>query len=167
MSKLTAKKNIIAFVIIGVLGTLGHFVYEWSGKVTALGLFFPVNESTWEHLKLLFFPSVIYFAVEYFLLREKPKCYIPACVSGIFIGMLAIVVAYYTYRGVIGKNIDFINILIYFLGLGVTLAVRNLSVKNLKCGNSVKLPLISVFVMTLLFVIFSFNPPALGIFISP
>ena len=164
---MTAKKNIIAFVIIGVLGTLGHFVYEWSGEVTALGLFFPVNESTWEHLKLLFFPSVIYFAVEYFLLREKPKCYIPACVSGIFIGMLAIVVAYYTYRGVIGKNIDFINILIYFLGLGVTLAVRNLSVKNLKCGNSVKLPLISVSVMTLLFVIFSFNPPALGIFISP
>lgn len=164
---MTAKKNIIAFVIIGVLGTLGHFVYEWSGEVTALGLFFPVNESTWEHLKLLFFPSVIYFAVEYFLLREKPKCYIPACVSGIFIGMLAIVVAYYTYRGVIGKNIDFINILIYFLGLGVTLAVRNLSVKNLKCGNSVKLPLISVFVMTLLFVIFSFNPPDLGIFISP
>ena len=164
---MTAKKNITAFIIIGVLGTLGHFVYEWSGEVTALGLFFPVNESTWEHLKLLFFPSVLYFAVEYFLLREKPKCYIPACVLGIFIGILTIVAVFYTYRGVIGKNIDFINILIYFLGLGVTLAVRNLSVKNLKCNRSPKLPLLSIFVMTLLFVIFSFNPPDLGIFISP
>ncbi|MDD7025196.1 MAG: DUF6512 family protein, partial [Oscillospiraceae bacterium] len=47
----------ILFVII--TGTISHFVYEWSQNNFILGLFFPVNESTWEHMKLLFFPMLI------------------------------------------------------------------------------------------------------------
>ena len=70
---MSLKKNIIAFVIIGALGTLGHFLYEWSGDNRLVGYFFSVNESTWEHLKLLFFPTVIYSVFEYFLIKEKPE----------------------------------------------------------------------------------------------
>ncbi len=164
---MTAKRNIIAFFIIGILGTLGHFVYEWSGDTAVLGLFFPVNESTWEHLKLLFFPAVIYFTIEYFLLEEKPKSYIPASVLGILIGMLTIIVVFYTYRGVIGQNIDFLNILIYYLSVAITLIVRQIALKNLKCNFSVLYFLIPLIFIALLFIFFSFNPPQIGLFVSP
>ena len=49
----------ISFLAASVLGTLFHFVYGWSGENPVAGLFFPVNESTWEHLKLIFFPILL------------------------------------------------------------------------------------------------------------
>ncbi len=164
---MTAKKNILAFFIIGILGTLGHFVYEWTGKIYTVGLFFPVNESTWEHLKLLLFPTLIYFTVEYFTLKERPCNYIASSVIGIFIGMLTIVVVFYTYKGVIGTNIDFINILIYFLGVITTLIARQIFLKNLKCNISIIYFLIPILIFTMLFTLFSYNAPKLGIFEAP
>ena len=42
------------FVFEGALGTLLHFVFDWSGGNVAAALFSAVNESIWEHMKLLF-----------------------------------------------------------------------------------------------------------------
>ena len=79
-------KNILtAFIIIGILGSLSHFVYEWSGNNRFVGYFFAVNESTWEHLKLLFFPTVVYSVIEYFLVKNKIANYIPAAVISVFV----------------------------------------------------------------------------------
>ena len=166
---MSAKRNIIAFFIISIIGTLSHFVYEWTGKPYLIGLFFPVNESTWEHLKLLFFPSLIYFAVVYFTLKEKPKNYISATAISIIAGMLSIVVMFYTYQGVLGKNIDFLNILIYFLGVIVTIYImqRILKTQILSSGTANIISLFFLLLTAILFVSFSFNPPSLGIFLPP
>lgn len=53
---MSLKTNLFRFIFISVLGVLLHFTYEWSGDNAVVGLFSAVNESTWEHLKLLFFP---------------------------------------------------------------------------------------------------------------
>lgn len=50
------RLNLFRFIFISILGVLLHFTYEWSGDNPAVGLFSAVNESTWEHLKLIFFP---------------------------------------------------------------------------------------------------------------
>ena len=57
------KKKIIRFQIFSViftwiLGTILHFLYEWSGDNKIIASFSAVNESTWEHLKLVFFPTI-------------------------------------------------------------------------------------------------------------
>ena len=45
------------FVLVAAfLGTLNHFLYFLSGQSPIVALFCPVNESVWEHLKLLYFP---------------------------------------------------------------------------------------------------------------
>ena len=166
---MSAKRNVIAFFIISIIGTLSHFVYEWTGKPYLIGLFFPVNESTWEHLKLLFFPSLIYFAVVYFTLKEKPKNYISATAISIIAGMLSIVVMFYTYQGVLGRNIDFLNILIYFLGVIVTVYImqRILKTQSYSSGTANVISLFFLLLTAILFVSFSFNPPSLGIFLPP
>lgn len=162
-------KKTAAFFIISILGTLGHFIYEITGKKYAIGLFFPVNESTWEHLKLLFFPAVIYFTVCYFLLNEKPKNYISASLISILAGMFAIVVLFYTYRGVIGKNIDFLNITIYYIGVLITVISQNklINSNKFKTKFSERTALILTIVISIIFAVFSFNPPSLGIFLEP
>lgn len=163
------KKNLIAFFVIGAFGTLGHFVYEWSGYSTILGYIFPVNESTWEHLKLLFFPSLIYFVAEYFTKEEKPKNFFPAVALSIAWGKFVIVALFYTISGVLGFNVDFINILIYFIGVAATICKKNKIIKSGKFGgkNALVVSLLYLAITTLLFILFSYNPPNLGIFKNP
>ena len=161
------KRNITAFIIISILGTLGHFLYELSGKKMGVGLLFPVNESTWEHLKLLFYPALVYFGGEYLLKYKNNKTYISASVISIFVGIISIVVLFYTYQGVIGKNIDFINISIYYISVIITLVSQYIIFKNYRCSCNPNLFLIPIVVTIILFAVFSFNPPKLGIFAPP
>ena len=163
------RYNILAFIFIGILGALSHFVYEFSGNNKLIGYFFATNESTWEHLKLLFFPTIIYSAIEYLFVRREIKNYIPAVVISVIIGMLSIVVLFYTYRGVIGKNIDFINILIYYLGLIISLTVKNKIIRSeiLNSKSASLLFLIISLIIALFFFRFTYSPPALAIFKPP
>lgn len=164
------KRTVVAFVIIGILGSVWHFFYDWTGENYFVGLFAPVNESTWEHLKLLFWPVLLYFGIEHFFFSDKRHSnFLPALALGIFSGMLAIVSSFYTYSGILGYTVDFINILTYFIGLAVLLTVKTLVTKN-RIFTSKTAKIISA-VLLLTFAVFSFiwshNPPSLGIFTPP
>lgn len=60
--------HILGAIFTIFLGTLLHFTYQWSGKNNLVAIFSAVNESTFEHLKLLFTPMLIFSIFEYFLL---------------------------------------------------------------------------------------------------
>ena len=161
--------SLLAFIVIGIAGTLWHFVYEWTGENPIIGAIAPVNESVWEHLKLLFFPALIYFIIEYFQSKERYENLIAADVIGIFTGMLTITAFFYTYSGFLGYNVAVLDVLSYFIGLSVTLYVKSrimkkksFSSKTAKC-----LSLIITAVTAVLFILWSFYPPRLGIFIPP
>ena len=163
------KKNLTAFFTIGLMGTVSHFVYNWSGKNWFLGLFFPVNESIWEHLKLIFFPALAYFILEYFSINKKPENYIPAAISGVFCGVISIMVLYYTISGIIGKSVDFINILIYFTAVIITIYKREKIIAKSEEYSSkiIKTILTITIISAFLFMFWSHNPPMLGIFKVP
>ena len=87
-----------------IFGTLLHFLYEWSNENQIIALFSAVNESTWEHLKLVFFPMFVAGIVEYFALRGKTKNMIQAKAVAIVFAICFIIVFFYTYTGIIGTN---------------------------------------------------------------
>ncbi len=69
------KRYIVTgFLFVGILGTLFHFVYGWCRQARLIGLFVPVNESTWEHMKLLFIPMLIYIAICFQYVKKKVGC---------------------------------------------------------------------------------------------
>jgi hypothetical protein len=163
------KNYLIAFFIIGILGTLGHFLYGWTNENTIIGYFFPINESTWEHLKLLFFPTIIYSIFEKITLKNNIQNYTSSVVFSSIIGMISIVVLFYTYKGVLGYNVDFINISIYYLSLIIMLIFKN-KIINKEIFSSQYLNYIALFlafIITLLFVFFTYNPPSINLFVSP
>ena len=47
--------QIFSVIFVFILGTLLHFTYKLSGENGVVAIFSTVNESTWEHLKLLYF----------------------------------------------------------------------------------------------------------------
>ena len=56
-----------------LVGSLLHFLYDWTNS-PVVAVFSAVNESTWEHLKLLFFPTFVFSVVESkFLLKHYPN----------------------------------------------------------------------------------------------
>ena len=99
-------------------GTVLHFLYEWLGEAAWIAPFSGVNESTWEHMKLLFWPMLLYAVAQRFLFRERKDFW---CVKlrGILLGLSLIPILFYTYNGVIGPSPDWINIAIFFISAAI------------------------------------------------
>lgn len=53
------KFELFSVIFAMLFGTLLHFLFEWSGNNYIIASFSAINESTWEHLKLVFFPMFI------------------------------------------------------------------------------------------------------------
>lgn len=157
---------ILGTIFTGVLGVINHFLYEWSNYNKLVALFCPVNESTWEHLKLLFFPFLLWLIISCFAGRNGRKKFLGNAAFGCFSGMTSIVVLFYTYTGILGYFVDFINIAIYFIGVGVCFSMLwflNKRKKHLSNFNGA----VFFIVMTVLFFLFTFFPPSIGLFIPP
>lgn len=110
----------LGFIFTSVVGCLAHFFYDWSGQNVIVGLFTPINESTWEHLKLLFFPALLWSLLIYKLLKQK----FPKILCNLFIGILAgtfaIPIIFYLYTGILGFNILLLDIGTFILSVAIT-----------------------------------------------
>ena len=167
--KIREGTNLLTGILFTLIaGTLLHFCYEWSGENPFVALFAPVSESVWEHLKLLFFPVLVYTLFEIIVLFKVSGSFLTARVLGVILGMFFILAAFFTYTGIIGRNFLAADILIFALSVFVTfLSSRYLEVR---CP-SLNLPLLANYALLLLIVTcffsFTFSPPGLPMFQSP
>lgn len=160
------KYSFYGFLFTSVLGTIMHFVYGWSGDNPIVGLFAPVNESVWEHMKLLFFPSVLYLIYSAYRLPDR-SAYPAALMTGILLGLLGIPVLYYTYSGILGFHVSAVDIAIFYISVLITFVTAcRLSDRDDIRRCFVPL-LLSLCVLAFSFFLFTFLPPDLGIFEDP
>ena len=96
-----------------VLGTLSHFFYQWSHENMLVGLFSPVNESVWEHLKLLFFPALTYMFIEQKAMGKAMPGLLGKNLLGLFAGLLVMPLLFYGYTAFSGKSILLVDIGIF------------------------------------------------------
>ena len=144
-----------------------HFLYDWLGKAVWIAPFSGVNESTWEHMKLLFWPMFIFAIVQSLFFREN-KSYWCIKLRGILLGLVLIPVLFYTYNGVIGSSPDWINIAIFFIAAAISYycEARWLNDNTIRC-KSPRLAFALICVISILFVVFTFAPLEIGIFKDP
>ena len=163
---MTFKIGFITFLIISIIGTLGHFLYEWTGENQIIGFFSPVNESTWEHLKLIFFPLLIATLIGYFYIGKNYSNFLSSQTIGIIISILFIIIFFYTYTGVFGINSGFINILSFIISI---LLGNFISYKLLGTFFTLgkKVSLIILIILFLSFIIFTYAPPKINLFKDP
>ena len=105
----------MGFVFTGILGTLLHFLFEWTNENVIAAVFSGVNESIWEHTKLLFYPMVLYALIEYKAWGRNLQSFWCVKLVGILTGLACIPVIYYTYTGIWGNSADWFNITIFYL----------------------------------------------------
>lgn len=156
--------------VIFLLGSFMHFAYDLSGKSTLIGIFAPVNESIWEHLKLSVYPTFLWYALGFLLFENKINMYnwFICCVFSVITSALVIVSFYYTYTGALGIHSLFLDIFSLFLGL---LIAQVLSLHIYKYANiGILLFCLSIFISLIIFITFTkstFSPPKLPIFMDP
>ncbi len=85
------------FIFIAVLGTLGHFIYEWSNHNKYAAIIFAVNESTWEHMKLVVFPSILWLFIEIPFIGTMPN-FITAKLSSLITMLILIPLLFNIYK---------------------------------------------------------------------
>lgn len=154
-------------ILVSALGALSHFVYEWTGQNRLAGLFVPVSESIWEHMKLLFFPMLLTALFLTVLLKRTYPHILTGMLAGLLTGTAAIPVLFYTYSGVLGYCITAVDIAIFYISAGIgffvayrlTISVYAESLHHLLCCLTL--------LMFAAFVLFSYEPPTLGIFAEP
>ena len=114
----TFNKYIILGIIFNLLlGSLQHFFYEWSGTNAIIGIFSPIDESVFEHLKLLYFPMTIWIIIGYFLYGKKNRNYFFSAICGLITGMITIPLLYYFYTSFTKTNYLAIDLTIYFISV--------------------------------------------------
>ena len=161
--------KILAIVFTLIIGTLLHFTYEWSGNNQIIGTFSATNESTWEHLKLLFFPMLIFAIFEGINIYKETNNYIEAKTIGIVFGMLFITVFFFTYTGIIGTNFAILDIGSFFVGviLSEILEYKVMQKESFSTSKTKLLAIIILSLITVLFIVFTFNPPNINYFRDP
>ena len=115
------KKSFFIGIIFTILfGTLLHFTYHFSNNNPIVALFSAVNECTWEHLKLLFFPYVIYMIFEYYILENKIPNFTTAKLIGLLSGLITIPIIFYSYTALLGTNYLILDIITFILGVTIS-----------------------------------------------
>ncbi len=155
------------FALSSLGGSLLHFLYNWTDKNSFVAPFSAINESTWEHMKLLFFPMLI-FAVIQSLFFKGVENFWTVKLTGILTGLILIPVLFYTLNGIFGKYPDWINIAIFFFATAIAYI---LEVHLFKNKNQSFIPNSLAFIIIIgigiLFVVFTFFTPRLPIFKDP
>ena len=159
--------QLVGFAITSFLGTILHFLYEWSGGAVWVAPVSGVNESTWEHMKLLFWPMLFYAAIQWLIWRDRSDF---ACVKlrGILLGLSLSPLLFYTYNGIIGKSPDFVNIAIFFIAAAAAYIyeARLFNQSELRCKRP-RLAVAALVILAVAFIVFTFRTPELAIFCDP
>lgn len=161
--------QIIVTIVSIILGILLHFAYEWSNLNKFVAVFSAVNESTWEHLKLAFYPMIIVGIIQAFFIYKESNNYLEAKAVGIFTAISLIVIFFYAYTGIIGTNYAIINILIFVVSVivGEYIAYRMMISKNESSFLSKLLSIIILIYLLVCFIIFTYNTPRINFFKDP
>lgn len=159
--------QLFGFAVTALGGTILHFLYDWLGEAWWIAPFSGVNESTWEHMKLLFWPMLIFAVAQSFFFKSRRDFW---CVKlrGALLGLSLIPILFYTYNGAVGRSPDWLNIAIFFISAAIAFLyeTRLFNENRLACRLP-KIPIVILSAIAVSFVVFTFLTPEIGIFRDP
>lgn len=153
------------FVFVSIVGTLWHFIYQWTGGNRLVALVCPVNESPWEHLKLLWFPFLLWCLITLHSTKNQPGAWARHC-AGALTGIGVITAFFFTYKGIIGRDIMVLDILSFILGVGCAFWVDTVLTRNgkLQTKSAQTVGILILMAVSALFMLFTFYPPKIAWF---
>lgn len=166
MSRKLLSWEIGGFFFIGLAGAALHFTFELTGFSNMVVAYFSaVNESTWEHLKMVFFPGLFFALIEYPFVRDMVRNYLIAKSASIFIMPLVIVLGWYAYTPFTGRSVFPLDLSLFYLAItiGQFAGYKILTGPQLpkRLNNTA---LVAIVLLSVAFSTFTFFPPRIFLF---
>lgn len=158
---------IISFLILTIFGTLLHFTHGWFKKGILLHIFSALNESTWEHMKLLIAPTMLVIVLQYILLRNEYINIFNSLLILLIVELISIPLLYEALRILIKKVPFFITISIFILSIILGLVAEYIMLKNEVLIFPEYISFILILGIVIIFGIFTYYPPKFFIFRDP
>lgn len=158
--------EIAGFLFIGLIGAALHFTFEMSNYSSmTVAYFSAVNESTWEHLKMVFFPGLVFALIEYTYVRDVVNNYIIAKVVGLLIMPLVITIGWYIYAPILGRSYFPADLFLFYLAvfIGQVVSYRLLTRPPLE-KKYTQTAIVVFIVLFVAFSTFTFFPPRIFLF---
>ena len=160
---------LLAVPAIAILSVPLHFLYEWTNQSVLAGIFAPVNESVWEHLKLTFWPILVWWGIGNYLYGDSkagtPRKIAVTCAAAEIVCMAVIVGFYYTYTGAFGIESFILNIAALLVGLiAAVLLARHIYIHAKPGRLASAFSVVIILIIAFLLIYFTASPPLLPIF---
>mgnify|MGYP001851802528 CR=1 FL=1 len=163
--KLFSKEFWIDIIVVSILGTLLHFLYEFSGGNLLVAIFSAVNESVWEHIKIAVIPTYIVAIFKMWIIEER-KCNLWSSLFFKIITLIIIIpLLFYGYKSITNIEILLLDIAIFYISIIISEFVEFFIQNKIKI--SAKVEDVFKYLNILLigvFVLFTFIPPKLELF---
>lgn len=168
MEKIKHIWQVAGFFFSSIVGVLLHFLYDWTGERILVALFSAVNESIWEHMKILFFSLLFFSIIQDKFSKKTDEKFWYAKLVGIMMGVLLIPMIYYTYTGVFGISLDWFNIFIFFIAVAVSyyIEIKIMQSPQEMCVSQETAKSI-LYLVAVVFMLFTLFPPRIMLFQDP
>jgi hypothetical protein len=162
------KWELIGVLFILSTGSVLHFVFEWVHHWRLLAWVAPVNESTWEHFKLGFWPGLMFALVEYVMIRESVSNFWIGKSLGLLSMPIVIGTLFYGYTAIVGRHYLWVDIWIFLVSVAVAQGVsyRIMTAAQLG-GNTQRWGIIGLMALVVVYSLFSYYPPRVFLFEDP
>lgn len=146
------KYTIISIIAIFLLSILSHFIYTWFPNVLT-SIFFPVNESIFEHTKMTFTTMIIWGFISYFLFKKiRTKNFIPALLISIIITNFSLLIIFTPIFFLNNQEENLIlTLIIYLISIIIGQIINYSILKNTKASK--KSNIISSIIIIIIFII--------------
>jgi hypothetical protein len=154
------------FLFIGLIGAALHFTFEMSNfSSMTVAYFSSVNESTWEHLKMVFFPGLVFALIEYTYVRDFANNYIIGKVAGLLTMPLVITIGWYIYAPILGRSYLPADLFLFYLAvfIGQVVSYKILSRPPLERKYTTAFIVLFI-ILFIFFSTFTFFPPKIFLF---
>ncbi len=154
------KLKILATIGIFITSFLSHEMYKLIPN-TLISFFFPVNESIFEHMKIIYTSTLLYGIIDYTLLKKEKitfhnfplQLYLTS-----FLGIILYLIIYLPINYFIKEFLPLsIFLLLIVYGIMQILSFHLLTKKPLKVLNKISIALIIITYIN--FIILTYNPP--------
>jgi hypothetical protein len=147
-------------VPLGLLGSVLHFLFDWTKHNRFVALFSAVNESYWEHIKIAIWPVFLLQIVLFSLGGNEISSFIPAATIALYSIPVSMVGLVFLYKSVTKHNILWLDISIFFVCIAIAQSIFVLLLGEL-APTSGTVVMSSLFLLGLVvaFLLFTFRPP--------
>ncbi len=112
----TWPRIIVSTMTVVTAGSILHFAWEWTGRRPLVAVLAATNESTWEHMKLAFWPALFLAPIQY-RFYGRPPGWLLATTFRCLLSPVLIVVVFYSYTAVLGTNYLILDITTFIVAV--------------------------------------------------